>query len=311
MRLFHFRFPLSEVAKEWMDNESEWEGSHNGTDDDWIDDEESSSSDIDSLGPDEEQSQLNESSIREDVTQFSPVFDDSLLASMLSPMTINGPSSTGSDDLYKLLININELLHRVRRTIRLIRKSSLMESYVQAQMNNTGEVKQLVGDCHVRWNSTFLMIKRFLLHKDIITNITTTPDRIVGLNKDQKESLKKLFMSQPDWELLEALNVVLEPFVLATQVLSGRQYPTLGMGFFVYRTLEHFLSPSDSDPSVIVLLKQSLRYHFNVYFNTNLSEDQKKLMLVSIGHQYLSDVRLNWTATCRKDIDSFFNQRYL
>ena len=229
---------------------------------------------------------LRDSSTGEDRMNAEENHDDSILASMLSPININQQISTDADDLFKLLLNIHGLLHRVRKTVRLIRKSSLIESYVREQMKNVGQVKQLIGDCHIRWNSTAAMVNRFLLFKDIVSGITTTPDRINGLTKSQKDQLKKLFLSQFDWETIEALNIVLEPFVLATQVLSGRQYATLGLGFVVFRSLDYFLAPCESDLPLVASMKRSLRYHFNVYFDKHISDNQRNLMLVSISQSY-------------------------
>jgi hypothetical protein len=124
------------------------------------------------------------------------------------------------------------------------------------------------------------MIKRFLIDKDAIRSIISTPERVAGLDAKQRAQLKKIVISHDDWEVIQSLALVMEPFVLATQIISARLYPTIGTGFFVYRTLEHFLEAKESDSSLTSLMKKSLRHHFNTYFRVNVSESQQKYMLV-------------------------------
>lgn len=51
-----------------------------------------------------------------------------------------------------------------------------------AQENNA-HVVNLILDFHVRWNTTYLLLERFLKFKDIIKTMTLAPDKIDGINK--------------------------------------------------------------------------------------------------------------------------------
>ncbi len=45
-------------------------------------------------------------------------------------------------------------------------------------------------------------------------------------------------MSNTCWEIIELLIKVLEPFRHAIQLISGTQYPTVGLTLFVLRKIE-------------------------------------------------------------------------
>ncbi len=53
---------------------------------------------------------------------------------------------------------------------------------------------------------------------------------------------------------------ILELFLDATTALSGQNYPTIGLAFYVFRLLQHFLDFTTRDDAVTIALKESLRY---------------------------------------------------
>ncbi|CAF4580507.1 unnamed protein product, partial [Didymodactylos carnosus] len=69
--------------------------------------------------------------------------------------------------------------------------------------------RDLILDFHVRWNSTYLVIDRFIEHRNIISSITTTPTQIQGLRKKQYECLKTFEYSHYDWDILGAFHQTL------------------------------------------------------------------------------------------------------
>ena len=277
---FCHRFPLPDQPNEWSDDESEWNEEDGDAMEDLIVEEETPLPRSDNDLNDEIDSSHRPVSNEKDDLIDETVIYDTFLSTLLNPLVVSPTSTRDSDPLYKFLLNVNDLLGRTRKIVRFIRRSSLTEAYVREQMINQVERKQLVCDFRVRWNSTSLMLKRFLVHKDAITSIISNPERITGLTKEQTTELKGFVISHSDWELLETISVALEPFLLATKLLSGRLYPTIGMGFFVYRTLESFLEVADSDSSLMVSIKRSVRYHFNIYFHVNVCAVQRQYMLV-------------------------------
>ena len=80
-----------------------------------------------------------------------------------------------------------------------------------------------IVDFHIRWNSTYLMLKRLILLKDIAINMTEKPSRIKGITNKQIEKMRKLDLSADEWSLVDILIKVFEPFFEATKMLSARK----------------------------------------------------------------------------------------
>lgn len=136
-------------------------------------------------------------------------------------------------------------------------------------------------DFHVRWNTTFLMINRFLKYKIIIKEITTHPEVISGIEKSSIEKLKKLYLSNFDWEIAETLSNVLLPFYKASNVVSGRNYATLSSFTPEKYLLQIFLKTKDKSNIYEQQMKNVLLNSFEHHFDTKLSAEQKKASLVT------------------------------
>jgi hypothetical protein len=76
-----------------------------------------------------------------------------------------------------VIFGIHLLLCRIRSLIILIRKSHLINEYVckQARADKSIEGRELVVDFHIRWNTTCVMLTKFIQHRRIIIEITNTP----------------------------------------------------------------------------------------------------------------------------------------
>ena len=67
-------------------------------------------------------------------------------------------------------------------------------------------------DCTTRWNSTFYMLKRFLESKDAIISTLSIVNAAVDA------------LTQEEWEVVEEVCRVLEPFEQVTVEISGERY---------------------------------------------------------------------------------------
>ncbi|CAF1494908.1 unnamed protein product [Rotaria socialis] len=83
----------------------------------------------------------------------------------------------------------------------------------------------------IRWNSSFLLIDRLILHKDVLNSMCSFLNNITGLTEKQTKKLMGLMLNQQEWNLLNCLKNVLEPFLEATTALSGQKYPTMALSF--------------------------------------------------------------------------------
>jgi hypothetical protein len=164
------------------------------------------------------------------------------------------------------------------------RKSNIICNHIiiKAQEKKL-EYVNLIIDFHVRWNTTFLMLNRFIKFKEIINNITLEPEKIDGITKQNINKLKKLNLSNPEWELIDTLTKILKPFYSATKLLSAKNYPTLSIGIVIKSLLNNFLPNAQEEydalqnqVEIAELLQEQLTYHFD----TKLSVSQRNHMLV-------------------------------
>jgi hypothetical protein len=77
------------------------------------------------------------------------------------------------------------------------------------------------------------MINRFINHRYIIDNVNSQPFKIPCINTAQQIKIgsKKFEFTNNDWAQLKDLHDALEPFFITTSVMSGKNYPSLAVGF--------------------------------------------------------------------------------
>ena len=200
------------------------------------------------------------------------------------------------------LPNLNEfifnLLQRVRRSVSMIHRSSVLDAYVRNEIHlknqETDHNSSLTNvkpstyndpviDFIIRWSSTYKMLTRFIKVRSIMNDITHTPYQIEGLKTKQRLKLSKLAFSHSDWTWLISLEYVLQPFAQSTQLLSGRTYQTIAIGKIVMSGLKHFLTTRKSDELIINYLKEQLLNKYEEHCEENISKDVEEAMMVSIS----------------------------
>jgi hypothetical protein len=187
-------------------------------------------------------------------------------------------------DHFKLLTDVFQLMKKTRMVIKFIRNHSATNEYLDKHIllkkQEDPTIGGLVLDMIIRWNSSFLLLDRLISHKDFINSMFSFPNNIPGLTEKQRKQLKELNLNQHEWELLTIIKDVLAPFLQATEVLSGQNYPTMAYAYYVHRLLSHYFQSIDDDGPITIALKQSLRFWFNVHCNEKLPAGQMDLMLV-------------------------------
>jgi hypothetical protein len=157
-----------------------------------------------------------------------------------------------------LLINL-----QVLKQTRDIRNHNITRDYLKKHITDrsTGE---LILDMKIRWYSTHIMLERFLKYKEIIQVISGSPEKFKSsLKKEQQTKLKNFSLNHNQWDLLDTIKSLLEPFRQATTILSGQTYPTLGLAYYVIRCLRNFLLKDDYDESdLFYIIKNSLTTQF-------------------------------------------------
>lgn len=201
-----------------------------------------------------------------------------------------------------LLVRVHVILKQVRKLVRMIRNISSLNRYVTKQIKlklenlnrqllaqNKPKInyKEFTLDFKIRWNSSFVMISRFIFYSSIITSITNNPPDDLKLKQNQYRKIKQLSFTSLDWSILKVLENVLEPFNHSTKILSNRRRPTLSISQSVINALTNFLTVADETPLTLHdLLKKQLLLNLNFYFDKHVSDEQRKAMLVCITGYY-------------------------
>ncbi|CAJ0857544.1 13323_t:CDS:2, partial [Entrophospora sp. SA101] len=89
---------------------------------------------------------------------------------------------------------------------------------------------QCIGDVPTRWNSSYLAWTRLIKIKEFISLLASSmeSESDYDTRKDGKR-LKKILLSDEEWELLKELVKILKPFEEATTYLGGSSYITFSM----------------------------------------------------------------------------------
>ena len=128
-----------------------------------------------------------------------------------------------------------------------------------------------------RWNSTYKMLSTIILYRDIINDMFKSK-RNLGLTTKQRHKLEKIELSTAQWDLLELIIALLEPFYSATKLLSNKKYPTVGTALYLIRQLGEHLEKEEINPA-LNLLKSIVLIKFRHYMYDNV--DQFDILKVS------------------------------
>jgi len=165
-------------------------------------------------------------------------------------------------------------LKKLRRLSTLFRKSNVMaEALFNAQENaraegklKRGRSKRMLVDCPTRWSSTCAMVKRGL---DLRKFVESSKDKAV---KPQR----KFFLSDEEWELMEELCAMLQPFCIATRRLSGDTCATMSQVLLIWKRLTKTLRLAKkknlfetSDASVDLLI-DALETHWEKHMTSEI-----------------------------------------
>ena len=180
-----------------------------------------------------------------------------------------------------------QLMKKTRSLVSTIHHSSILDAHVREKMSskqNDGTQQQskgeLVVDFRIRWNSTHLMIDRFIGFRQIVNEITHTTNSVIGLRSDQEKKLSRLAYSHFEWNWLIALEFVLQPLENAIRILSGRTYQTLSIKQLVMNGLKTFLTTYKTGEGMVNTLKKLLLVKYQEYCENSISKEEHVAMMV-------------------------------
>src|SRR6266542_2979416 len=131
--------------------------------------------------------------------------------------------------IIKGLAPVEVLVARVRRLVRFFVTQKQVERLTAVQKKlGYNEVLYLIQDVPTRWNSTYYAWDCIYFLKDAIIQLQT--DLITSSIREEKNDgikLKKIMLSDSEWELIDQLVTLLMPFEEETRKFSGGTYVTL------------------------------------------------------------------------------------
>ena len=176
------------------------------------------------------------------------------------------------------------LIEKIRKLVNLVRKSGVICDHVFKRINELKikDAFNFIPDFHVRWNSTYLMIKRLVKLKVIANELTNKPEEINGLTTKQKDKLAQLQLVNSEWSFIEDLNKLLFPFYECTKIISATHYSTLSLSFLAKKMLINFItSPNESDSTKLKNIKDQLKNVVIHHLKDKIDENQESITLIA------------------------------
>ena len=110
----------------------------------------------------------------DDVPEFQELIDEENIED----------SRASNLSLEEMRVSVRQLVQRVRSFVKFIRGNRAINDYVRhrAESNQPPIRAGLVIDFEVRWNSTFVMLDRFINHRAIVNELAMESSKIATIN---------------------------------------------------------------------------------------------------------------------------------
>ncbi|CAF3826359.1 unnamed protein product [Rotaria sp. Silwood1] len=180
-----------------------------------------------------------------------------------------------SDNVYDQDMIIS-LVKKCRGLVKIIKRSTIITLFFDNERKKLKIKRNLCYDVKSRWNSTYCMIDSFLVLRELIEKLFNFKHHL-HIKLEELRKLTDFELTSDNWNLLSTLHSILKPFFHATKALSGRQYPSIGIGFYLLVRLKMFLQQHERKENLMVKrLKHLLLEKFMYYFESD--DDQLQLL---------------------------------
>jgi len=166
---------------------------------------------------------------------------------------------------------IMKLLKKCRTLATATKKSSIISNFMRSHRLLYKINKTINIDCRSRWNSTFVLIDSVDRLKPILMKLFADK-KTLKLRKEQFEKLAAIELNHDDWEFLSSLHLVLKPFFLGTVMMSGKNYPSIGLAYHAIQKLKHFCANNSEDNEHVKELKKLLLTKIYKYFYHDMEQ---------------------------------------
>ncbi|XP_069105714.1 E3 SUMO-protein ligase ZBED1-like [Argopecten irradians] len=161
------------------------------------------------------------------------------------------------------LKEIHHMLAKMRSIVSFMHCSTTAAAILKQKqkMLNIHENK-LIIDVRTRWNSSYLMVERFL-QQQVAILATLTDERIkkqieVFCYITEASVQASNILGQDEVQRFEEFLKLMEPLYQATLALSAYQYPTVGLMFPLLQKLKDLYSPLESDSPFQTKIKNAI-----------------------------------------------------
>jgi hypothetical protein len=122
------------------------------------------------------------------------------------------------------------------------------------------------------------MLKRFILLKSIVNDLTTNADMVPNLSAAQQLKLNELCFNVEEWALISVLSKMLRPFYDATIHLQKTKFPLLSNAKLIESSLfEYFNNMIESSSNELeIWISECFVENLNRYLDHNLTLTDKQ-----------------------------------
>jgi hypothetical protein len=122
------------------------------------------------------------------------------------------------------------------------------------------------------------MLKRFILLKAIVNDLTTNADIVPNLSSAQQLKLNELCYKVEEWALISVLSKMLRPFYDATIHLQKTKFPLLSNAKLIESSLfEYFNNMIESSSNELeIWISECFVENLNRYLDHNLTLTDKQ-----------------------------------
>ena len=204
-------------------------------------------------------------------------FDGEVVDNWTRDVLVDFDPSTCSEEQ----ASIGTMMKKCRSFVKLLNKSSILKSYVNELRTEFDVKRTLQLDCKSRWNSSHRLLETMVLYRKLINKLHSQKHEI-KLNHKQTKKLSSIELDKADWMLIESVERVLQPFVQATELVSGRKYCTIGVTFFSLTQIREFLEDDKSSSSIDSRISSSLKKLLLFYMEQYFEKDRDQWHLIKV-----------------------------
>lgn len=156
---------------------------------------------------------------------------------------------------------INNLVHamcEIHSVREIINDASALVRFVNTSTIRNTLKKTLKQHCVTRWNSTQIMLESVYLNYDEVYNALSEKEKGPTCTSHLTPKITCIPKDK-----LNAIVIFLTPFTKMTKSIEGDTYATIHMVWPLYRKIESYLSPKESDIPIVAEMRSAGLKYFN------------------------------------------------